>query len=56
MSLLGSIITKDLTMDQHKVGFSTLLSELHAGDRLFVSLSILLILKDPYDCFNIKLV
>ena len=53
MSLLGSIITQDLMMDQHKVDFSTLLSELHSEDRLFISQSIPLIVKDPYDCFNI---
>ena len=56
MSLLGRMITQDLTMDQHKVDFSTLLSELHAEDRLFISLIISLIVKDPYDCFNIYLV
>ena len=53
MSLLGSIRTQDLMMDQHKVDFSTLMSELHAEDRLFISLSIPLIVEDPYDCFNI---
>ena len=56
MSLLGRMITPDLTMDQHKVDFSTLLSELHAEDRLFISLSISLMVKDPYDCFNIYMV
>ena len=50
---LGGVITQGLTMDQHKVDFSTLLSELHAEDHLFISLIILLIVKDPYDCFNI---
>ena len=53
MSLLGSIITQDLMMDQHKVDFFTPLSELYAEDPLFISLSIPLIVKDPYDCFNI---
>ena len=53
MSLLGSIITHDLTTDQHKVDLSILLSKLHAEDRLFISLSISLIVKGPYDCFNI---
>ena len=56
MSLLGSLISQDLTMDKSKVDFFTLLSELHAEDRLFISLSIPLIVKDPYDCFNIYLV
>ena len=56
MSLLGSMITQDLTMEQHKVDFSTFLLELHSEDRLFISLSIPLIVKDPYDCFNIQLV
>ena len=53
MSLLSSIRTQDLMMDRHKVDFSTLLSELHAEDRMFISLSIPLIVKDPCDCFNI---
>ena len=50
---LGSMITQDLMMDQHKVDFSTLLSELYAENHLFISLSIPLIVKDPFDCFNI---
>ena len=51
--LLGSMITQDLTMDQHKVDLSTLRSELHAEDRLLILLSISLIVKSAYDCFNI---
>ena len=43
--IVGLNETRDLTMDQHKVDFSTLLSELHAEDRLFISLSISLIVK-----------
>ena len=38
--LLGSMITQDLTMDQHKVDLITLRSELHAEDHLFILLSI----------------
>ena len=30
--VLGSMITNDFTMDQHKMDFSILLSELHAED------------------------
>ena len=45
---LGSMITQDLTKDQYKVDFFTLLLELHAEDHLFISLSIPLIVKDPY--------
>ena len=33
---LGSMITQDLMMDQHKVDLSTLQAELHAEDRLFI--------------------
>ena len=51
--LLGSMITQDLTMDQHKVDLFTLRSELHAEDHLFILLSISLIVKGAYDCFNI---
>ena len=50
---LGSMITQDLTMDQHRVDLSTLRSELHAVDRLFILLSISLIVKGAYDCFNV---
>ena len=48
--------SQDLTMDQHKVDLLTLRSELHAEDRLFLLLSISLIVKGAYDCFNIYLV
>ena len=51
--LLESMITQDFTMDQHKVDLFTLRSELHAEDRLFILLSISLIVKGEYDCFNI---
>ena len=51
--LLGSMITQDFTMDQHKVDLFTLQPELHADNRLFILLSISLIVKGEYDCFNI---
>ena len=35
MSLLNSMITHDLTMEPQEVDLSTLLSDLHAEDRLF---------------------
>ena len=38
---------------QHKVDLFTLWSELHGEDRLYILLSISLIVKGAYDCFNI---
>ena len=51
--IAGCMITQDLTMDQHKVDFSTVLSELQSEDHLFISLSIPLIVKDAYYCFKL---
>ena len=51
--IVGEHDNPNLMMDQHKVDLSTLLSELHTEDCLFISLRFPLIVKDPYDCFNI---
>ena len=53
---LGNTITQNLMMDQHKVDLCTLRLEMHAEDRLFILLSILLIVKGAYDCFDVWLV